>query len=163
MTDRRCFERVVRRVSRPVAAVLLLTGCFQYVPAEVTPLPKPETEVRVTLTDPLDIPMGEFTLHDVTRIEGITAQAEGDTLGMVAKWLYPQVGRKYDALFGAYNIPLAGIQQLEEWRFSGRRTAIFLGTSAVLTGLFLHAAWRVIRGGRPEGEPPPPASVVGPR
>lgn len=152
----------MRRACRPVAALLLFTGCFHYVPAEVTQLPKPETEVRVTLTDPLDIPMGEFTLHDVTRIEGIVAETNGDTLGLVARWLYPQVGRKYDALFGSYNIPVAGIGQLEEWRFSGKRTAIFVGVSAALAMVVVASVWRVIRGEEPGGEPPP-VSVVAPR
>jgi hypothetical protein len=107
--------------------------------------------------------MGEFTLHDVTTIEGIVAESNGDTLGMVARWLYPQMGRKYDALFASYNIPVAGIEQLEEWRFSGKRTAILLGTGAVLTTLFLRSVWGVIRGDRPGGIDPPPASVGAPR
>ena len=54
--------RPLRRVSRPIAAVLLFTGCFQYVPAP-PPLPGPQTEVRVTLAQPMYIPMGEFTLN----------------------------------------------------------------------------------------------------
>ncbi|MBI2404370.1 MAG: hypothetical protein HYV20_16855, partial [Gemmatimonadetes bacterium] len=115
----------------PPVAALLVTGCFHYVPAAPGALPKPDTEVRVTFAQPIDIPMGEFTLNEVTRIEGVVAQADRDTLGLVARWLYPRVGRKYDAMFGSYNIPRGEIQQLEEWRFWGKRTAIFAGVTGL--------------------------------
>lgn len=155
--------RVTKRLARPVAAVLLFTGCFHYVPAQVPPLPQPQTEIRVTLSEPWSIPMGEFTLHDVTRVEGIVAETSGDTLGMVARWLFPRVGNKYDALYASYNIPVASIGQLEEWRFWGRRTAIAVAVSAVVTTFVLNAVWRVVRGqGPPDGEPPA-QSVRAPR
>lgn len=158
-----CFSFLVRRWSRPVAAVLLLTGCFHYVPAEVPPLPKPETEVRVTLTSALDIPMGEFTLNDVTRIEGIVAEADNDTLGLVAKWLHVRVGRKYDALFGSYNIPVAGIEQLEEWRLSGKRTIVLAGLSVAVVAVFFELARRALSSELPGPPGGDTQSVVAPR
>jgi len=157
---------VRRRALAPAAALLLpayLAACFQYVPAALPPLPKPSTQVRVTLAEPMNISMGEFTLHDVTRIEGLVAAANGDTLGLVAKWLYPRVGRKYDALYGSYDVPLAEVQQLEAWRFAPKRTAVFLGVTAVATVVILHTVWRVVSGGRLGEVEPPPASVVAPR
>lgn len=157
-----CLDHI-RQASAPIAAVLLLTGCFHYVPAQIPPLPKPETEVRVTLADPLDIPMGEFTLNHVTRIEGIVAAADGDTLALVAKWLHPRGGRRYDALFGSHNIPVAGIEQLEEYRFSGKRTAILLGAGAAVVAAFFDLIRRVVTGDQPGGFPPPEASVVAPK
>lgn len=154
---------LIHSLRRPVAAVLLFTGCFHYVPAAVSPLPPEQTEIRVTLADPIDITMGDFTLNDVTRIEGIVAEANGDTLGLVAKWLYPRFGRKYDALFGSYDIPVSGIEQLETWRFSGKRTALVVGAAAAVTAFAVAAVWRAVAGGG-GGEPPPPAiSGVVPR
>jgi hypothetical protein len=141
----------------------MVAGCFHYVPAAAGSAPRPETEVRVTLAQPIDIPMGEFTLNDVTRIEGVVTAADGDTLGLVAKWLRPQVGRRWDALFATYNIPVADIGQLEQWRLSGKRTVLFVGASAVVTAVVLNAVWRVVRGDRPGDVDVPPASVVAPR
>lgn len=143
--------------------MLLVTGCFQYVPVQVSPPPKPQTEVRVTVAEPFDIPMGEFTLNDVTRVEGIVAEANGDTLVLVAKWLHPRVGRKYDALYGSYAIPFAEIKQLERWRFSGKRTVLFLGATGAITAFVLNSVWLVVRGDRPTEVEPPPASVMVPR
>lgn len=156
-------DRFVKRVMRPVAAVLLLTGCFHYVPAEVTSLPSPRTEVRITLSQPIDIPMGEFTLNEVTRIEGVVAEANGDTLDLVARWLYPRVGRKWDAMFGSYGVPITQIQQLEEWRLSPRTTAIVLGVSAAVLAVLFGAVRRATSGGGIEPPPPDATSIVGPR
>jgi len=155
-----------RRIMVPAAAWLLpayLSACFHYVPAETLPLPERNTDVRLTLAEPLDITMGEFTLNDVTRIEGTVDIADGDTLGLVARWLYPRLGRKYDALYGSYTIPVSEIEQLERWRFDTKRTVLFLGASAAITTFVLHAVWRVVRGGGPGEVDPPPASVVAPR
>lgn len=148
---------------RPIAAMLMLTGCFHYVPAAVEPPPRAQTEVRVTLAQSIDIPMGEFTLNEVTRIEGIVAAADGDTLGLVARWLYPRVGRKYDAMYGSYGIPVTQIQQLEEWRLSARTTAIVLGVSAAVLAVLFGAVRRATSGGGIETPPPDATSIVGPR
>jgi hypothetical protein len=155
-----------RRPLAPVAALVLpayLSACFRYVPEAPVPLPAANTEVRVTLAEPIDISMGEFTLNQVTRIEGTVAEADGDTLSLVAKWLYPQVGRKYDALYGSYAIPAAGIQQLETWRFSGKRTVLFTVAAVGLTAFVLSQVWRVVQGNPPIEPPPPGASLRAPR
>jgi len=155
-----------RRIMAPAAAWLLaayLSACFHYVPAETLPLPERNTDVRLTLAEPLDITMGEFTLNDVTRIEGTVDLADGDTLGLVAKWLYPRLGRKYDALYGSYTIPVSGIEQLERWRFDTRRTVLFVGVTAGITAFVLSQVWRVISGGSITEPDPPAASVMAPR
>lgn len=136
----------IRQASAPVAASLLVTACFQYVPAQVPPIPPPETEIRVTLATPLDIPMGEFTLNGVTRIEGVVADSNGQGISLVARWLYPTGGRKYHAQYGSYDVPLGQIQQLEVWRFSPRRTLILGGVITGAAAVLLQVIWRVARG-----------------
>lgn len=155
-----------RTVLAPAAVLVLpayLSACFHYVPVNVPPLPKPQAEVRVTLAKPLDIAMGEFTLNKVSGIEGIVAAADADTLGLVARWLYPRGGQRYDALYGSYGIPLSGIEQLEEWRFSARRTAILLGVGAVTVGVFFSLARRGLSSQPPPPPPPDVTSIMGPR
>jgi hypothetical protein len=153
----------VRQLVFSIAALLLGTGCFHYVPTDVSSPPKPETEVRITLAQPMDVPMGEFTLNEVTRIEGIVTGADGDTLGVVARWLRPRVGRRYDALFASYNIPVSGIGQLEEWRVSGKRTILFAGALGVVTVVVLDAIWKVVRGDPGGDVTVPENSVAAPR
>jgi hypothetical protein len=124
----------------------LATACFQYVPADVPPVPPPQTEVRVTLATPLDITMGEFTLNGVTRLEGVVAEGDDQGVSLVARWLYPSGGRKYDAQYGSYDVPLQQIQQLEVWRFSPRRTLILGGLVTGAAAVLLRVIWRVARG-----------------
>ncbi|MBI2537146.1 MAG: hypothetical protein HYW06_09360 [Gemmatimonadetes bacterium] len=155
-----------RLVFAPAATLLLpayVAACFHYVPIDVPPLPKAQTEVRVTLASPMDISMGEFTLNDVTRIEGIVTEVNGDTLGLVARWLHPRAGNRYDAMFGSYDIPVTNIEQLEAWRLSGRRTAILLGATAAGVAVFFDLIRRVVSGDRPGDIPPPEASILVPR
>ncbi|GIW51415.1 MAG: hypothetical protein KatS3mg081_0770 [Gemmatimonadales bacterium] len=133
-----------RRLVRPVAAALLLTGCFQYVPASSTP--PPQTEVRVTLSRALDIQMGEFTLSEVNRVEGVVADTSGQNLALVARWLYPRAGRKYDAQYGSYDFPLSDVQKLEVWQFSPKRTAILGVVVAGGVATLLRFVWRVASG-----------------
>lgn len=141
-----CVRRF-RELSAPVAGVLLVTGCFHYVPSEIPPAPKAATEVRVTLATPIDIPMGDFTLNEVSMIEGIVSEVNGDTLGLVAKWLYPRMGRKWDALYGSYDVPFGEIQQLEEWRLAPRRTLLFTVGAVAGATLLISWVWRVVVGG----------------
>ncbi|MBI2072403.1 MAG: hypothetical protein HYT81_05090 [Gemmatimonadetes bacterium] len=155
-----------RTVLAPAAVLLLpayLSACFHYVPASLSPLPKPKTEVRVTLAKPMDITMGEFTLHDVTTIEGIVTETNSDTLGLVARWLRPRVGPKYDAIGGAYYFSLEGIGQLEQWRVSGKRTAVLLAAGVAVAAFFVELGRRALGGeltGPPTGDT---QSVVAPR
>lgn len=143
-----------RRVARPVAAALLATGCFQYVPAPSTPAP--QSEVRVTLARPLNIQMGEFVLSEVNRVEGVVADTSGQNLALVARWLYPRGGRKYDAQYGSYDFPLSEVQKLEVWQFSPRRTLLLSGVLAGAAAIVARVIWRVARGDtfdRPPAEP----------
>jgi len=129
-----------RTVLAPGAALLLpayLSACFHYVPAAVEPLPGPRTEVRVHLAQPLRVPLGEFTLEDVATIEGIVAETTGDTLGVWAKWLYPRLGTRYDALGATFHVSRGSISRLDQYRFSTTWTAVTLGVAgAVVVGFF---------------------------
>ncbi|HEX9581770.1 MAG TPA: hypothetical protein VF970_11755 [Gemmatimonadales bacterium] len=127
-------------LSRPVAAGLLVTGCFQYVPGSYPPAPKPNAEVRVELTGPRDIPMGEFTLNEVTVIEGTVAEATEDTLGIWARWLRPRVGRKYDAAGATFYIPRSDIARVDGWQLAPGRTVLAIGIGAAAGTLFLSLA-----------------------
>jgi hypothetical protein len=73
------------------------------------------------------------------------------------------LGRKYDALYGSYTIPVSGIEQLERWRFDTRRTVLFVGVTAGITAFVLSQVWRVISGGSITEPDPPAASVMAPR
>lgn len=147
----------------PVAALLLpayLSACFQYRATGVEPLPGPRTEVKVHLAAPIQVPLGEVTLRDVTTIEGIASGASDDTLGVFAKWLYPQVGNKYDALGATFRVAAGNIAEVEQYRFSPQRTIVAVAiTGAAIVG-FLYAIGLAKFGGGVD-KPPEEFSVRG--
>lgn len=154
-----------RTIAAPAAALLLpayLSACFHYVSGATDPLPGPQSEVRVGLTAPISVPLGEVTLHDVTTVEGVVAQSGADSLSVFAKWLYPQVGIKYDALGATFQFPKSNIARLEQYRFS---TPMTLGAGLVAGAVvvaFLEAVHLAVGGqGSGNGQPPPQASVRG--
>jgi hypothetical protein len=159
------FARVrrFRLIARPVAASLMVTGCFQYVPASYPPAPKPRSEVRVELASPRDIPMGEFTLNEVTVLEGIVAEATEDTLGLWARWIRSKLGQKYDAQGATFYVPRTDVGRLDSWSFSGKRTLWLSAALVVATTATILAVRKTVAGG-PGGSPPPDnQSVVAPR
>jgi hypothetical protein len=91
-------------------------------------MPGPQSEVRVGLSSPISVPLGEVTLHDVTSVEGVVAQSGADSLSVFAKWLYPQIGIKYDAEGATFQFPRSNIARLERYRFS---TPMTLGAGVI--------------------------------
>lgn len=156
---------VVRRsVLAPAAALLLpayLSACFRYVPAGVEPLPNPRTEVKVHLATPIQVPLGEVTLREVTTIEGIVSDATGDTLGVFANWLYPRVGTKYDAMGATFRVGKQDILSVDQYRFSPPRTAIAVAVTGALLVSFLYAIGLAQFGGSTGDKPPDNQSVRG--
>jgi len=153
-----------RHTLAPVGAILLpvyLAGCFQYVPGTLEPLPAPRSDVRVHLASPMDVPLGEATLRDVAVVEGIVAQSGGDSLGVFAKWLYPRLGRKYDALGATFNFSRGGISQVDQYRFSVKRTTLAVAIAGAVVVGFLEAVRLAQAGEGPPSDGGIPASVRG--
>ncbi len=148
---------VVRsRMLAPAAAALLpayVSACFRYVPSARDQLPGPRTEVQVRLAEPMRIPLGEVTLEDVTKIEGIVAESNGDSLGLWAKWLYPRVGRKYDALGATFYLARKNIAGVDEYRLSPQRTLLGAVIAGAIVAGFLYATGLAKVGGS-GGQPP---------
>lgn len=143
-----------RWLAGPAAAILLpayTAACFQYAPGRLDPPPAPRSEVKVRLSSPINVPLGELTLYDVRAIEGILSRSTPDSLQVFAKWLYPALGRKYDAQGATFMLPRGGIASLEEYRFSAKLTAV----AAAITGAVIVGFWQAIRLAR-AGEGPPP-------
>ncbi|HWP39168.1 MAG TPA: hypothetical protein VNL18_16590 [Gemmatimonadales bacterium] len=155
--------RGVRRIARPVAASLLVTGCFQYVPASYPPPPKPRSEVRLEFASPRDIPMGEFTLNEVTVLEGIVAEATEDTLGLWARWIRSKLGQKYDAQGATFYVPRSDVGRLDSYRFSGKRTFWLTAGLVAATTAAILAVRKTVAGGGGPGTGGDNQSVMAPR
>lgn len=112
----------IRRVSAPIAATLLISGCFQYVPVSDGVIPEPGVDIRATLSPPRDFNLGTVTLNEVTTVEGYLVDSNPDSLGLWVKWFKPRGEERYYGNNVGYYIPRANVAQLEVWRPSPKRT-----------------------------------------
>jgi hypothetical protein len=132
-------------------AMIASTACYAYRPL-VEPTPAAGSEVRATLATPSSLRVGELTLHDVNRVDGLVYSARGDSLLVSGNWVYTQVGSRYAANGGVFPFERPALRSLEVRRFSLART----GAAAVVTAVVSFALFRVVDrvlGG--EGPPPP--------
>lgn len=144
-----------RRLAVPAAAIVLpvyTAACFQYASGRLDPPPAPRSEIKVYLAQPMNVPLGELTLYDVRSIEGILSRSTPDSLQVFARWLYPGLGRKYDAQGATFTLPRGGVARLEEYRFSAKLTAL----AAAIAGAVIVGFWQAIRLAQ-AGEGPPPS------
>jgi hypothetical protein len=138
------------RIAIAIVAAACSTACYAYQPL-TRPTPDAGAEVRATLLTPASVQVGEITIQDVDRVEGLVYRANGDSLLVSGAWLYTRLGSRYAANGGVFSFDRPQLRVVEVRRLSPART----GLAAVLTvglvaGLF--AAVEQALGG--SGPPP---------
>lgn len=94
-------------------AAAVSSACYAYQPAgRVTPAPG--REVRAMLATPTSLRIGELTLHDVERLEGLVYSANGDSLTLSGAWVYTQLGSRYAANGGVFPLERPRLRTLED-------------------------------------------------
>ncbi len=136
-----------------IAAAILLAGCYGYRPLE-QPTPAAGTEVRAMLATPTNVELGDITVRDVDRIEGLVYQATGDSVAISGESVYTRGGSRYDANGGVFYVTRAQLRSLEVRRLSPARTSLAgLVTVGVAAAMF-SGVKQALGGG---GPPPPPS------
>jgi hypothetical protein len=135
-----------------VAATAALAACLTYRPLD-RPVPVPGTEVRATLAIPIAVPLGQITVQDVDRIEGLVYQANRDSVVISTSWVYTREGSRYAAngsvlYFTHRDLALLEVRHLSPVR-SGLAGLVTVGLAASL----LAGVKRALGGG---GGPTPP-------
>jgi hypothetical protein len=140
-----------------LAAALLSTGCFAYLPSP-TPLPAPATQVRVRLSSTGTSELVNQLGPNVVQLDGRVMRVDPDSSITVAVstttsgagMFLPYEGE------GAVRLPRSAIASLNVRTLSRRRTTLFIG------GMVLGAIGIAVKaldsgGGSPgDGKPPPP-------
>jgi hypothetical protein len=119
--------------------VAVSAACYAYRPVGETP-PAAGREVRATLATPVSLRVGELTLHDVDRVEGLVFAASSDSLLLSGSWVYTQLGSRYPANGGVFPFERPALRSVEVRRLSARRT----GLAAVLTLVVAAALFGVV-------------------
>lgn len=143
----------MRRIVSLVLLSLLLAGCFSYVPQPADALPRGAT-VRMALSQPVDVRLGEVTANEVVTVSGEMIRADSAVVALSATLLRSRNG--YESLAGGETvlIPRERVREVERKRLSPLRTGLV--ASAVVVVLALIASQTGFGGGREGGGSPQP-------
>src|SRR2546425_7604482 len=83
-----------------------------------------------TVSVPLDVRIGEITVHDVTFAQGRVAYVDSDSLVLTGTRFVSQTGTEYATLASPVTIPRSSVVELKQRRVSGWKTGLALGAGA---------------------------------
>ena len=112
-------------------SILALSGCYTYVPVNGDPPPSGK-EVRAYLRPARSFGVGEITVQDVTRVEGIMYISAADTIAVWSNWFYTAMGTRFFGSNAVVYIPRTEIPQFEVRKLHPVRTVGALGVATVL-------------------------------
>jgi hypothetical protein len=136
------------------AAGVLTAACYAYAPLEPpAPAPAVGQEVRVTLSVPTSIQLGEVTLQAVDRVEGMVQRVTADSFIVSGDWVFTPLGSRYAAGGGALLLQRPALRSLEVRRFSPARTGVAAVLAAGTMALLFAGIQHALGGAGPE--PPP--------
>jgi hypothetical protein len=132
-------------------AVLLLAGCYTYVPA-TGPEPERGTAVRARLARPVDVRMRQITANGVAVLDGEVVRFAPDTLYLAAVKLTAMAGNDFLGYGETVWVPRPAIALLEERRLDRPRTGLAVAGALLVAALAHFMVSEGING--PERRPP---------
>ena len=140
---------------------LALSGCYTYVPVNGD-LPPSGKEVRAHLRPARSFAVGEITVENVTRVDGIMYIRTADTIGVWSNWFYTAMGTRFFGSRAVVYIPRSEIPQLDVRKLHAARTVGALAVGAVLGVGFLNLLSNPVAEGSSSDNPPIGARVTVP-
>ena len=134
--------------------VILCSGCLTYTRL-ATPTPARGSEVLATVSVPLEVRIGEITVHDVTFAQGRVAYVDPDSLVLTGTRFVSQTGTEYATLASPVTIPQSSVVELRQRRVSGWKTGLALGAGAATIAAII-AGVGPLAGSTGGGGPPKP-------
>jgi hypothetical protein len=115
------------------AAVLLVTGCYNYYPLE-NPAPASGTRVAAELTDAGSIEMSSQIGPGVTSVHGEVVESSSDALTLALTSVMNRNEQEMPWNGEQVRIPLTTVARVEQRRFAVVKSILFAG--AIVGGLF---------------------------
>jgi hypothetical protein len=138
----------------PLAA-LLLGGCFSYVALDGA-TPARGADIIARLAEPLEVPLQDITVRQVTTVVGKVAYADQDSLVVVAERFTSDAGANYPGLGTGATIRRSQILDLRQRHVAAGRTALLMGGGAAALLAIVRSVGPLFGSG--SGAPPgPPA------
>jgi len=145
---------------RPVLVPVLLGGCFSYVQL-ATGTPGRGTEVVATVRTPLEVRLGDVTVHDVILAQGRVAYADPDSIVLSGTRFLSESGVEYGSLGTSVRIERSTVTELKRRHVSAWKTALAVGASGAVLAAIL-ASVGPLAGSSSGGGPPKPGASLAP-
>ena len=140
---------------------ICLAGCFGYRQLG-TITPARGAEITASVSAPLDVRIGEITVHDVTLVQGRVTYADADSLVIAGTWFVSAAGTEYASLGSTVTIPRNQIGDLKQRRVSAWKTALALGAGGAAIVAIIVSVGPLAGSSSGGGPGKPPASVQAP-
>jgi hypothetical protein len=144
-----------------VGLVTCLSGCFGYRQLR-TATPARGVEIATSVTAPLEVRIGDITVHDVTFAQGRVAYADGDSIVISGTRFVSVGGMEYGSLGSRLTIPRGEVLELRERRVSTWKTALALGAGGAAIAAIVASVGPLSGSSSGGGPGKPPASVRAP-
>ena len=138
-----------------------LSGCFGYRQLG-TAAPARGLEIAASVSAPLEVRIGDITVHDVTFAQGRVAYADGDSLVISGTRFVSAAGMEYASLGSLLTIPRGRVLELRERRVSTWKTALALGAGGAAIAAIVMSVGPLSGSSGGGGPGKPPASVQAP-
>ena len=139
---------------------IFLTACLGYAPLGPT-TPARGAEIAANVS-PLDVRIGEITVHDVTLAQGRVTYADADSLVIAGTRFVSAAGTEYASLGSTVTIPRSQIGDLKQRRVSAWKTALALGAGGAAIVAIIVSVGPLAGSSSGGGPGKPPASVQAP-
>ena len=132
--------RRITRLNAPLAAALLLSGCFTYVPTQLSTVPAGE-DVRVHLTRRAVVELSELSPQIQEALTGTLVGTNGDRVTLRVPVAARQEGFFRSPILQDIPVPTSEILSVERREFSSARTGLFVaggaGVAAIIIGMII--------------------------
>ena len=139
---------------------IFLTACLGYAPLGPT-TPARGAEIAANVS-PLDVRIGEITVHDVTLAQGRVTYADAESLVIAGTRFVSAAGTEYASLGSTVTIPRNQIGDLKQRRVSAWKTALALGAGGAAIVAIIVSVGPLAGSSSGGGPGKPPASVQAP-
>ncbi len=140
---------------------ICLAGCFGYRQLGVT-TPARGIEIAATVSAPLEVRIGDITVHDITFAQGRVAYADADSIVVSGTRFVSALGTEYGSLGSPVTIPRSRVVDLKEKRVSAWKTALALGAGGAAIAAIVASVGPLSGSSSGGGPGKPPASVQAP-
>lgn len=142
-----------------VAAVLLLSACYQYTPIE-SDQPVGDLRVEVDLTDQGRIALRDQVGVGARTIEGRVLDQNAETISLAVYRVTDIRGESFTWTGERVQVPVSGVSSLARRDFDKARSAVAAATAAGVFAVFV-VSRNLLGGGRePSGTDGPPAQSI---